>query len=152
MRDTLAAETYEHACARSIAVSGKSLSRQAFAILPKIREVDAFLRGALPDIRARVYEVHPEVCFRAWNGAPLDEAKKSGLGFTLRSGLVESCFPGEFARARAAIPRRAAADDDILDAFAALWTADRISRGIAVSFPAAPIPIDSAGLPMAMFA
>lgn len=152
VRATLDAETYEDACARSIAASGKSLSRQAFAILPKIREVDAFLRTASPDLRNRVREVHPEVCFRAWRGAPIGEPKKSGLGFTLRLDLVQSYFPGQFAKVRSQVPRRVAADDDILDAFAALWTAERIEEGLAISFPAGPTPLDSVGLPMRMLA
>jgi predicted RNase H-like nuclease len=57
-----------------------------------------------------------------------------------------SCEQG---RARGSAARSA---DDILDAFAALRTADRIVRGAAVSFPANPVPIDSAGLPMSMLA
>src|SRR4051812_9326419 len=45
VRATLSAKAYSDACACSVASCGKSLSRQAFAILPKIREVDAFLRS-----------------------------------------------------------------------------------------------------------
>jgi len=39
------------------------------------------------------------------------------------------------------------ASDDILDAFAALWTAERIINRDAQSLPEEP-PVDSAGLPM----
>jgi predicted RNase H-like nuclease len=39
------------------------------------------------------------------------------------------------------------ADDDILDAFAALWTAERITSGVAVTLPENK-PLDSTGLPM----
>ena len=41
------------------------------------------------------------------------------------------------------------ANDDILDAFTALWTAERILRGEAQSLPASP-PLDNEGLPMRM--
>jgi predicted RNase H-like nuclease len=41
--------------------------------------------------------------------------------------------------------------DDILDAFVALWTAERISCGVAISIPAAP-PLDAHGLRMGMMA
>ena len=51
--------------------------------------------------------------------------------------------------ARASIARRHAADDDIADAFAALWTARRIVAGIARSLPDVP-SLDRAGLPMRM--
>lgn len=150
-RSTLAATDYADACARSRCASGKALSRQAFAILPKIREVDTALRTQ-PELRGRVYEVHPEVCFRTWNGAPLTEPKRSGLGFTARLGLVNHAFPGAFDHIRRAINRRSAADDDILDAFAALWTAGRIAQGTAVTLPHSDPPVDSAGLPMQMLA
>jgi len=41
--------------------------------------------------------------------------------------------------------------DDIVDAFAALWTAERIHRGEAMSIPPIP-PLDSHGLRMEMVA
>jgi predicted RNase H-like nuclease len=150
-RSTLAATDYADACARARVACGKALSQQAFAILPKIREVDTAMRTR-PELTARVYEVHPEVCFRTWSAASLREPKKSGLGFTARLGLVNAVFPGEFERVRRDIGRRTAADDDILDAFAALWTAGRIARGTAITLPHADPPVDSAGLPMQMLA
>jgi predicted RNase H-like nuclease len=42
---------------------------------------------------------------------------------------------------------KGAAPDDVLDAFAALWSADRIARGEAINLPAIP-PRDSVGLRM----
>jgi len=39
--------------------------------------------------------------------------------------------------------------DDLLDAFAVLWTARRIAEGKAVTLPARP-PLDSFGLRMAI--
>lgn len=152
VRATLGATEYREACKRSEAASGKSLSRQAFAILPKIREVDAFLRSTTVDVRLRIREVHPEVCFRAWNGAPMMDSKKSGLGFTTRLALVESRYPGQFTSTRRAIERRAATDDDILDAFAALWTAERIVGGSAICLSGDNPPIDGAGLRMEILA
>ena len=41
--------------------------------------------------------------------------------------------------------------DDILDALVALWTAERIARGSAISIPAQP-PLDAYGLRMEMVA
>lgn len=149
VRATLVASDYADACARSVAACGKSLSRQAFAILPKIREVDEALRER-PELRTRVREVHPEVSFRSWNGAPLMEPKKTGFGFVARLKLVESAFAGASERVRREVPRNLASDDDILDAFAALWTANRIVAGQAITLPNATPPIDSAGLPMQM--
>ena len=151
LRCTLSSETYEHACDVSFSKSGKKLSKQAFAILPKIRQVDEWLR--LNSARARhVYEVHPEVCFAFWNeGRPMRHAKLSGFGFTERFQLVERCFPGAAEGIREKHPVREISDDDILDALATLWTANRIHSEGAIRL----IPedeYDELGLPMNMWA
>lgn len=97
-------------------------------------------------------EVHPEVCFYFWNGKrPLRYSKKSGFGFMERFRLIDSVFSGAAAVVRDAVPRADASDDDILDAFAALWTAKRIRTGIAVRLPARD-QSDAFGLPMHMWA
>ncbi len=145
LRDVLFEDTYAGACRRSRALHGKALSRQAFAILPKIREVDAALR-ARP--RAPVFEVHPELSFRAL--ARSDRAlasKKSREGRAQRERLVRQAFRAVDLGER---PPRGAARDDVLDAFAALWTARRLATGRAR--PAvSPTPWDSSGLPMTMW-
>ena len=66
-RDVLRANSYVDACDRSFGVCGKRISRQAFGILAKIRDVDAELQNAAPLI-ARVHEVHPEVSFAVMAG------------------------------------------------------------------------------------
>lgn len=148
VRAALSAHGYAEACELSFAACGKKLSKQAFAILPKIREVDHALRS---DARAAalVKEVHPEVSFSMLNGGiPLGSAKKSREGAALRRTLVESEFPGSFAAARQAFTRKDVSSDDILDALAALWSAARIHRGIARHFPQGEAQLDACGLPM----
>jgi predicted RNase H-like nuclease len=147
IRPTLVARTYAEACEISFRAQQKKLSKQSWAIYPKIREVDEFMRQHA-DLARRVYEVHPEVSFAAWNGAPLACRKKSAEGLAQRSELVGGHF-GEsaFSSVRQRYRRRDANADDILDAFAALWTAERIAAGTSESLPAEP-PIDAAGLPM----
>ena len=151
MRASLAGWTYHDACALSTAACGKSLSKQTYAILPKIREVDSALRLS-PELQQRVREVHPEVCFHRWNGGrPMEHPKRSFDGHRDRRLLVEEAFGPVYERVRQAHSRKAVADDDILDAFAALWTAQRITEGRAVTIPAEP-PRDGEGLPMEMVA
>ena len=83
------------ACAIAAATSDppRKVSRQGFAIFPKIREIDALLR-ARPDLLPRVYEVHPELAFWALNGGrPLTLPKKVkgtpyGPGMDLRRELA----------------------------------------------------------------
>jgi predicted RNase H-like nuclease len=152
VRATLDATSYLDACERSAAAHGKRLSRQAFAILDRIRDVDAALRTE-PDARERVYEVHPELCFYEWNDArPMPHSKHTSEGFRDRLALVTRDFgPEAYQRVRTSVRRGQATDDDILDAFAALWTARRICAGQARRVPEVP-PVDACGLPMRMLA
>ena len=149
MRCALEADSYKAACAASYEACGKQLSKQAFAILPRIKAVDSALREN-PELRDWVYEVHPEVCFHTMNGGrPMEHPKRTGAGFMERYALISALFSGSFESIRAAIPRAKAADDDILDALAALWTAQRIGAGMAVRLPVVP-EFDRYGLPMRM--
>ncbi len=147
LRPMLVAETYEAVCEIGLANGGKKLSKQSWAIVSKIREVDQVLRnrtGAIPLIR----EVHPEVCFAAWAGSPMRHAKKGREGQKERDRLVADHFGLlAYEEVRRRFPRRLVADDDILDAFAALWTAERVLSGDALTLPAVP-PTDSSGLSM----
>lgn len=149
IRAVLEAQSWEEACRIREQVEGKRMSRQAWNIVPRIREVDALLRARrTPTLHVR--EVHPEVSFAVWQGAPLVASKKSPAGLRLRRALVDGYFGrAAYAEVRADYPVSRVASDDILDAFAALWTAERIARGLARSLPAMP-PEDRAGLPMAI--
>jgi predicted RNase H-like nuclease len=150
VRPVLSARSYRQACSLGMRADGRKINRQTWNIVPKIREVDAFLT-AHPAYQATVKEVHPELCFRHWNrDMPMSHSKKSAEGRADRERLVVSFFGPAFSAARASLlcrlPRRSCwAHDDLLDACAALWTACRIARGVAVSIPADP-PRDGRGL------
>lgn len=119
------------------------------AIYPKIREVDEALQ-ANADLRSRVVEVHPELTFRTWAEFPILPGKKTAEGHAIRRNLIASHFgPLAFESARNQVQPRHASNDDIADAFAALWTAQRIVNGKSQTLPPDP-PIDSRGLPMRM--
>src|SRR3989442_6753723 len=75
-----------------------------------------------PRLQRRVREAHPEVSFALLNGAPLLFAKKSADGEAERRGLLNPIF-GEIR----GVP--GAARDDVLDAYALLWSARRARRG-----------------------
>ena len=55
-RSVLAATTYEDACSRLQRIDGKRMSKQAFEIIPKIREVDAVLTLDLQTRSGRVIQ------------------------------------------------------------------------------------------------
>jgi predicted RNase H-like nuclease len=114
--------------------------------VPKIREVDALLR-ADPSLQAWVREVHPEVSFTAWRGGePMHHPKSTAAGLAERRVLIESTY-GPIGPFMAALSRKNVHVDDLLDAFAALWTAERIARGKAGTLPDAPAK-DGVGLRM----
>lgn len=114
----------------------------------RMREIDSIVRSD-PELRTRVREIHPEVCIYAWAGHPMQHAKRTSGGRAERLQLLQEHFRGGFESVRREIAPRQAGDDDILDAFAALWTAERIVHGMATSVPAVPLE-DRFGLRMEM--
>lgn len=151
IRPTLAAQTYPEACQIGQSVDGRKLNKQTWAILSKIREVDAFLRSDA-SLRKWIREVHPEVCFCFWNnGVAMGHRKKSPLGRAEREGLVIPLYNAAYLAAQRILPRGIYKNDDLLDAFAALWSAERAYQGQAVTLPANP-PTDSLGLRMEIVA
>ena len=151
IRRVLTASSHAEASESRFLAEGKRISIQAWAIVPKIREVDEFMRGTHPT-RDRVREVHPEVCFYYMaGGRPMSAAKKRKAGREERAALLRVQF-GESVDAALGDRRRLGCEaDDILDAFAALWTARRIRGGNEVCLPHDP-PLDEYGLRMEMVA
>src|SRR4029077_5268811 len=75
VRACLSATTYAQACEAHHRADGRRMSRQAFGILNKIREVNEMLMRDTR-LQSRVREVHPEVCFAHWNrGKPMSHRK-----------------------------------------------------------------------------
>lgn len=147
IRRVLEATTYEEACDIRFGLEGKQLSKQAWGIVPKIRELDRVLRQD-PALQDRIREVHPEVSFYFLAGErPMEHSKKTKAGRAERHALLEPIF-GEWIEAALAERRTlGSAVDDILDAFVALWSARRIAAGRARIVPLEP-PVDPEGLRM----
>jgi predicted RNase H-like nuclease len=132
-------------------VRGHGMSRQAFGILPKIREVDRLMT---PTLQQRVYEAHPELAFRWLTGHPMRHNKKTLAGREERlqalvqapGGLFRDLRP-TFARALQTFKRPQAAPDDLLDAYVLAWTARRIVQAQAHRVPVHP-EVDARGLRM----
>ena len=132
---------------------GVRLSIQTWAIIPKIRSVDEFLTANAP-ARAIVRECHPELCFWGLNGQrPVVLSKRTPQGREARREILRAIDPiadAIFNYAREQYPRRVVADDDILDAIAAAFTARRNPGGIAALPDLAERQVDACGLPMEM--
>lgn len=146
-RPLLRAESWEEANRLSREIDGKGVSKQGFALFAKVREIDDLLQRR-PALRAAVWEVHPEVSFSALYGQPIPEKKRTREGKSVRLAALMRYFDEEaIGRIRGEVSRTDAGDDDILDALVCLWTAERISLGVAVTLPPL-VPLDSAGIPM----
>jgi len=111
LRPMLTATTY----AEASAVAG--LSKQAFILLPKIREVDAVMT---PRRQRTIVEVHPALCFAALLGAPCQAPKRTAEGRAERLAAVTQPIER--------LPS-GAAWDDVLDACALVHTARRLVHG-----------------------
>ncbi len=120
-----ALEAADYAEARGIATerTGKSLSKQSYALGRRILELDGYAHDD-----ERVIEVHPEVSFRELARRPLLSKHRSD-GLMERRALLE--------RAGIAVPPSAPriAEPDLLDAAVAAWSARRYALGEAVPLP-----------------
>ena len=126
-RAVLDARNYADALACCRAMDGAGLSRQAFNLVPKMREVAACVS---PDLQPAVSEVHPETSFAAMGDQPCVHPKRRREGALERVALLERHL-GPIAAAVAARPIGVGVDD-VLDACAAAWTALRVAAGTAV--------------------
>ena len=123
------------------------LNKQSFGILGKVRELNGIIT---PELQTMIYEVHPEVTFFVMDGlAPMTEKKKSRPGMEARREILGRYFY-QVDEMLDRYPRSKVAIDDVLDSYAAAWTAMRIYRKEAGKIPDVP-PRDTKGLEMAIW-
>ena len=152
-RAMLACASWAEANALGRAREGTGLSRQAWNLAAKIRELD---RALGPGDQDRVREVHPELVFQRLNEAASQSStlpaslpsKKTAAGRAARLALLERAgipgLPGLLAR----VPRSGAQPDDLLDAAACALAARDMLAGRARRLPASEPPRDARGLRM----
>lgn len=125
-RRTLAAASYPQALELNRQATGRGLSKQAWGIVPKIREIDTLLRDNR-SLRGVLRECHPELCFRALNGKQaMQYNKKKREGQQERMAVLEDYFPqcpALYEQACVEFLRRQVARDDIIDAMVCAVTA-----------------------------
>ncbi len=142
---------YKTACRIALEHSDppRKISKQAYYLFPKIRELDALL----PLPQGSIHEAHPEFSFvHMHDGLPLDLPKKvkgrpnpAGLAYR-RKLLMDAGIPAALLAKLDELPKYIGLDDRI-DAAAMAWTARRIYLGQAVMLPATA-PCDARGLSM----
>lgn len=122
---------YEEANALSNRRFGVGLSRQAWGLRDSILDAARFAEAA----SCRVVEAHPELSFSEMAGETVGTAKKTWAGLHRRRELlaVEGIvIPDDLGNAGAAGP------DDVLDAAAVAWTAQRVLKEVAEPIPDPP--------------
>ena len=153
-RAAVYATDYSEACRLALETSDppRKVSKQAFFLFEKIRQIDRLL---IDDVllRRRLIEVHPELAFWRLNGgAAMQLPKKvksrvSPPGMAERAELLERCglshgflqqkLPGGAGR------------DDLIDAAAVMLIAERHIKGLTKAFPDPP-PQDAFGIEVAI--
>jgi predicted RNase H-like nuclease len=159
-RPTLAAASFAEACEieQRNSAPPKKISQQVFNILRKIREVDAIARRR----RGVIFECHPELSFWAMNNGVAMKLPKKGSGRKNPSGshgsgleerrslLVRNGYTSSFVTTRVGSSDEHS-PDDLIDACAAAWTAERILKNEATRLPSTA-DIDDCELDMAIWA
>lgn len=132
--------TYEQASQANWEVTGRLLSQQTWGILPRIREVDRLVRNN-DEARSMIREVHPEMCFCAFNCAlPMSFRKTTPEGYEERTNVLLKFDPRTDDNMQAALaqfPRGLVARHDIVDALVASFTA-KSAADMLLSIPAEP--------------
>lgn len=143
---------YAAACNINESKTGKRITKQAWNIMPKIRQVDEIL-AENPALVQVLHESHPELLFKKLNrGGEALHKKKTAEGLEQRRQLLfraDSRIEGLYESMRAALKKSEAKDDDLLDALVlALMVAQSPYRPVRTL----PIPpeTDSRGIPMAI--
>lgn len=133
----LAFDDYAEANAWAKENVGHGISKQAWMLVPKIREV----RELVAQTDLALYETFPELSFRAMNDdVPLSHAKRTWTGMATRLGLLQRHGLHVDADVGAA---GAVAADDMIDAAALAWSAMRIAAGEGEHAPAEVSPTEA---------
>ena len=153
MQAAAAPEDYGGAAEIECRFAGKGISKQAFAIAPKIAEVDTVLLDRGVSATSPVREVHPEICFWTLNNRqPMRFSKKTREGRSKRLRVLQEINPQTqeiYDSALKEYLRKQVARDDILDALAAAVTAKLGWPDNLRTLPECP-PTDDKCLPMEM--
>jgi len=119
--------SYPAASQRCRELTGQGFSIQAWGLRAKLLEADRYRDTCGHPL----YEVHPELAFRAMSGAPLAHSKHTEAGREQRRALL--------GQAGIVLPQASPAPvTDTLDAAAVAWSAWRVAAGRAVVIPGTP--------------
>ena len=137
-REAVYAKTEEEQKQANKRAFGKSLSKQTINIIPKIREVDEFLK-AYPQYKNRILESHPELDFTRLNGSVVKTRKKETAGFIQRVAILNKYLPKKhLSGLREKAKELKCNPDDLLDAVCLTVTAALSAQGQCETIPPEP--------------
>ncbi len=105
VREAVYAETYEQACEINESRTGKRISRQAWNIVPKVREADETAQ------KHKINEAHPEVFFKSIRKESVKHSKNSQEGLEARLEVLK-----QFGKADSPGSDLPCTEDDAVDA------------------------------------
>lgn len=117
-RQAIYSKSYEEAAAINKKITGKGLSKQAYNLFPKIKEVDTFIKKDI-SILSKICEGHPELSFTRIYGQDMTYSKKTLEGIEERFLVLEPFLPSvrkvveEFL---VKYPKKTVVIDDVVDA------------------------------------
>lgn len=144
VRVAIESDEYATATAENLRLTGRGISRQAYDLRAKLLQVDHWVRQTV----LRVVEVHPEASFAVMAGGPLAASKTTWAGAEERRTLLAAA--GITLVGRLGTAGAKAGVDDIMDAAAAAWTAQRVADRTALCAPDPP-EVFSDGIPAAIW-
>lgn len=152
-RGVLGAGSYEEALSisRSSSEHGLGLSKQAWNLVGKVRELDEWMT---PARQRRVREVHPEVGLAVLGGGAMRARKATAAGERERAAVLSAALGVERAAVVELVERGKAAAgagckrDDVVDALACLAVAAGMARGEPRWARARRVERDARGLAM----
>jgi predicted RNase H-like nuclease len=150
VREATRKQRYQTASRVNERKAGRRLAREAFDEAAAVAEIDELL-SAIPEARPVVMEAHPELCFRAFRGEPLEYDGRTAAGYAERLRTLAEFDPDapvDVVAASEATGGHDVAVADVLDATGLALTV-RPGEGELRSLPEDP-PTDSEGLPMRM--
>jgi predicted RNase H-like nuclease len=150
VREATRKQRYQTASRVNERKAGRGLAREAFDEAAAVAEVDELL-SAIPEAGPVVTEAHPELCFRAFRGEPLEYDERTAAGYAERLRTLADFDPNapvDVVTASEATAGHEVAVADVLGATALALTV-RPGPGELRSLPEDP-PTDPEGLPMRM--
>lgn len=139
-RPAVYAGSYEQSCQLNTECLGRKLSKQSWNIAAKIKQVDILLHENI-DLRGKLRECHPEICFWALNHKQaMRFNKKRSSGRTERLAVLKRYLSEAekiLAWTMTNYARSEVAQDDIIDAMVIAVTARQGSKDLR-GFPVNP--------------